>query len=63
MSVTHTAWGGGHIDRWEGCIPMLLYCSVMDPFGCVEEAEWEVLAKDVHTVTAAVADFVLEGWC
>lgn len=63
VSVTHTQHGGpGHIDRWEGCVSMLLYCLVTDPFGCLEEAVWEILAKDAHTVTAAVTDSVSEGW-
>lgn len=53
MSLTHVAR--------EGCIPMFLYRSITDPLGCVEEAEREIiLAKDAHTVTAAVADSVLE---
>lgn len=40
---------------------MFLDRSITDPLGRVEEAEWEILAKDAHTVTAAVADSVLEG--
>lgn len=53
VSLTHAAR--------EGCVPMFLYRSITDPLGCIKEAEWEILAKDTHTVTGAVADSVLEG--